>query len=966
MKKNFVKVMFFGALALSTVTYVGCKDYDDDVKSVQEQIDQIKSNNPVSVGDMQSAINAAKSALEGQLATLKTNLENKDSQITTLNQKVADLEDKLKNAADKSTVAQLTTDLTAAKNDLKALENLHQSDIDDLKRRIDGLDGLVNELNGLKDTFATKEELKNYVQTANLPGYISNEIAAALGEDGKIAAAINGAIQTQVLVEFGGMKEVAALAGEDGTVAKVIQGLYTAINDDENGILARLVELEDYKKELEQTASNNGFEGGVKDVVAEVKSLKGTLSGLYSSTEFGDAVKEIVKTELGIVKTDIETLKGDLEKLGVAINSMIQSVVYIPTTIDHSVDFYTLYAKKTSTSSSYVVAAKSADAKELQFRISPASAAMTLEDFNKNYEIKLNAEERNWTRAAEPFAVEVKNCEAGVLTVSLTTSSEKSHAISLNIASKKDAEGKEGLVPTNVNSDYIAVIQSSYYLKTAYYMVATEKAGEIIYDVPQPVDYSGVGTLTVAYTTTASGGTAFTKTLEELNVKNIFETTYSLDGTDSELFEISSKGSVSLKTSGLIASLDKTADVITKVTAPGFYLETSSENPKKLGTVTVTRTIDELTHTYDMEERDWTNEAAAAAEERVVLDVAKIYNNPAVNIRPSAYEGLNLVGTLPTTGIRLEKGNSNALTLIIPKNTAAGDYTATAKFEGDGYTLVVNVPVKIKPITLAKLARVSEMWSSDQTHTGFTPTRDSETAATAITSEFKLATIFSNFDAVKAAVLAKGGTFKITTNITENSITGVSYAENDAKFTFNKDTYTGKMTVDGESVPAVVKFAIKASYNGKVEDTIEGIVEVKDISGTWVAPTEKTLSLSDKSGEYNVSTGFAWNDLAGKTMWKNGAVVAGTGSNGFATSVTDPLVIYGLVAPTFAFKEAAASTYLSLDPSTGKVTFTAEGKSHHFYQAVTYTIEVKAVSKWGTIKNYEGKNTITVTIPAEE
>ena len=62
---------------------------------------------------------------------------------------------------------------------------------------------------------------------------------------------------------------------------------------------------------------------------------------------------------------------------------MIQSVVYIPTSIDRSVDFYTLYAKKTSTSSSYVVAAKSADAKELQFRISPASAAMTLEDFKR-------------------------------------------------------------------------------------------------------------------------------------------------------------------------------------------------------------------------------------------------------------------------------------------------------------------------------------------------------------------------------------------------------------------------------------------------------------------------------------------------------------------------------------------------------------------------------------------------------
>ena len=38
MKRTFVKVMFFGALALSTVPYVGCKDYDDDIDNLQTQI----------------------------------------------------------------------------------------------------------------------------------------------------------------------------------------------------------------------------------------------------------------------------------------------------------------------------------------------------------------------------------------------------------------------------------------------------------------------------------------------------------------------------------------------------------------------------------------------------------------------------------------------------------------------------------------------------------------------------------------------------------------------------------------------------------------------------------------------------------------------------------------------------------------------------------------------------------------
>ena len=42
MKRKFVKVMFFGALALSTVTYVGCKDYDDDIDNLQTQIDAVK------------------------------------------------------------------------------------------------------------------------------------------------------------------------------------------------------------------------------------------------------------------------------------------------------------------------------------------------------------------------------------------------------------------------------------------------------------------------------------------------------------------------------------------------------------------------------------------------------------------------------------------------------------------------------------------------------------------------------------------------------------------------------------------------------------------------------------------------------------------------------------------------------------------------------------------------------------
>ena len=47
MRKKFVKVMLFGALALTvSASFVGCTDYDDDIKNLQEQIDNINKKEP--------------------------------------------------------------------------------------------------------------------------------------------------------------------------------------------------------------------------------------------------------------------------------------------------------------------------------------------------------------------------------------------------------------------------------------------------------------------------------------------------------------------------------------------------------------------------------------------------------------------------------------------------------------------------------------------------------------------------------------------------------------------------------------------------------------------------------------------------------------------------------------------------------------------------------------------------------
>lgn len=983
MKKKFVKVMLFGVLALATTaTVTSCKDYDDDVANLQEQIDKITSTSPVSAEDMKAAISSAKSDLESQLATLKSNLENKDALISELNGKVASLEKKIESAADKEAVNQLTKDLTAAKNELEALKKLQASDVKKLQEQINDLEGLVNTLNGLKDSFATKEELANYVTNSAIKGIISEELAAALGDNEKIAMAINDAIKAQVLTKFGSLDAVAALVGENGTVEKVITDLHNAINADKTGILARLLELEDYKKALEAKAAVEGFDN-MEAVIAEVASLKNSFSGIYATEGFKNAVSEEVKAaidaQLADANTSIGKLQQDLENLGIAINDMIQSVVYIPSTIDRSVDFYTLYAKKTA-SGSYDVAAKSVSTQELQFRISPA-VTMTADEFNAKYEISLNAEERpNWTRAAadeKPFAVKVTDCTAGVLTVELATTSSKSHAISLNIASKADAEGNVGLTPTNINSDYIAVIQSNYYLKTAYYKVDAALDGEIQYNAPAPVDYSKVGTLMISYATSADGSAEEPKEFSKLHVQDIFTTKYTLDGPNKNLFNISAAGSVSLKdeNKGLVDLITKSADVKIEVKST-YYLETSSSNPNTLGTVKIVGKT--LKHAYAAKEFDWFN---VDGDKNIVMNTVEIYRDANVNIDSRDYEAL-VPQTLPTTGVRFacDHSNANALTLIIPQGTAVGTYEAEVVFESLSstgevlYTLTVTAPVEIKPVAIDKLAKVDAMWSTDKTTTGFTPVTDAPEAS-AMTANFALTTSFSNLEAVKNAVEAKGGTFTITTNA--GDIPGVYYDEDTYTFEFRKGEYTGEMTVGGVTKDAQVQFTIKVNYNGRDEETVVGNVEVNNISGTWIAPANRTFELADKMKTYDeISKGFAWTDLRGKTMWAEGVSVVGNYNDekAFASGIK-ALDIYGLEAPKFVWsadsktnQNGSAETYLTLDETTGDIYFTDEGKTHKFYKAVTYTIEVKAASKWGKIANYGNgnNNKITITIPAEQ
>ena len=65
MKRKYFSALLMGALTIASVsTFTSCKDYDDDIKSLQEQIDKSGST----VGDLQTQLTTLKSAAEAAQA----------------------------------------------------------------------------------------------------------------------------------------------------------------------------------------------------------------------------------------------------------------------------------------------------------------------------------------------------------------------------------------------------------------------------------------------------------------------------------------------------------------------------------------------------------------------------------------------------------------------------------------------------------------------------------------------------------------------------------------------------------------------------------------------------------------------------------------------------------------------------------------------------------------------------------
>ncbi len=251
MNKKFLSAILFGALAFSTVTFTGCKDYDDDINSLQEQLDQTAKT-------ANDALAAKAQELSSQISTLTT---AKDQLAKDLEAAKADADAKVAAAQAAADKAQAAADKAQAGADgAQATADKAVKDAEDALARIAILEAQM------KNAEDVLKKLEDADATLTADILKVNDLVKA--NDEKAAA------------EF--VKVNNAIDAAKSELNAAIEGVKATLQDE------------------------------ITKVNKSISDTKAALEAADDALETADAA---LKAELETQKAELETLKGQLESL---------------------------------------------------------------------------------------------------------------------------------------------------------------------------------------------------------------------------------------------------------------------------------------------------------------------------------------------------------------------------------------------------------------------------------------------------------------------------------------------------------------------------------------------------------------------------------------------------------------------------------------------------------------------------
>ncbi len=274
MNKKFISALLFGAMAIaSTSTFVSCKDYDDDIDELHALVDQNSA-----------ALTAAKSALEAEIATLKTQMETKDAELASLIQAA-----NAATAENKDAIAKEILRATQAEAALEARIVTAEKAIADIQTVLAGKVDKSEFDSTVKDIYAKLETV-----TTGL-GKAMESIEAlkkGLADEETARKAVAADLAQQVAALEALTKRVAAIEG-------------------------------DYLKAADKKA--------LEDKIEEVrKALNAEIVALSQKVDANTTSIDELKTLAQKLSTMVDGISAELNTLNVLVKSALRSIVFIP------------------------------------------------------------------------------------------------------------------------------------------------------------------------------------------------------------------------------------------------------------------------------------------------------------------------------------------------------------------------------------------------------------------------------------------------------------------------------------------------------------------------------------------------------------------------------------------------------------------------------------------------------------
>ena len=307
MKRKYLSALLMGTLIVaSTSTFTSCKDYDDDISSLQEQIDKLAT-----ADQLQSKVDEMKALISANSTTIAT------------------IQDGVKKAQDAAAAAQSTADKKATLDEVKtlladyatkqyvddanatldaAIKALQTKDIAELKTLVEKAQASADQ--AAKDAAAAKsdilETLKNYATKAEVSEVqdAANKAIAAVEANNTEALKKAQAEILETLKDYATKEDLAEVANNADKALKAAQAAQTAkdeaakeaadkaLNDAVEKLNASIKTAQDTANEAKKTAGDNA---------KAIEALAETTSTANAAKEQADANKTAIENAVKLL-----------------------------------------------------------------------------------------------------------------------------------------------------------------------------------------------------------------------------------------------------------------------------------------------------------------------------------------------------------------------------------------------------------------------------------------------------------------------------------------------------------------------------------------------------------------------------------------------------------------------------------------------------------------------------------------